>query len=161
LDPRIYEEAAKVFEKLEGLVSLVVNGRRQVLGAVAFNMVHLDMVVEVRVPRVAHQRSCYVGEEAIDESILLLEDAIVVDVVVEEERKGAGVPDGEDGMEDGVEPCEVVVEVCRAGQEHRVVHQYVGEEDGIGFLSHDFQSPGEIWLYEKTIQRRVDLAPIP
>jgi hypothetical protein len=57
----------------------------------------------------AHQWSRNVWKEAIDEGILFSEQAVIMYVVVKQQRKWAGVPYSINGMEDGMDPREAVV----------------------------------------------------
>lgn len=63
---------------------------------------------EVRIPGVAHQRIKDVGEDSVDQRILLVQNASHVDVLVHEQGVGSHIVELYSGVEDTVPPVEVV-----------------------------------------------------
>lgn len=130
-EPDEEEEAADVAEEVREVVALVAHGGGEVTGPVALDVVVLDVVVVVRVPRVAHQRIGDVGEDRVEEPEGLAEDPAHVDVLVHHEGVGADKVRLHDPVEDAMEPSEVVVEVESARDESREVDNEVIEHHDI------------------------------
>lgn len=74
-------------------------------------MVVLDVVEEVRVPGVSHQRVEDIRKDPVYESILLVQNTPHVDVLVHEQGVRAHVVKLHSGVEYTVPPAEVVEQV--------------------------------------------------
>jgi len=112
VEPDQKVEPTDVLRKVPNAVPLVANCRRKVVGSVAFNVVMLDVVIVVRVPRVAHHWVENVWEQPIDKVILLAEDTTHMDMLMFQESVCSHVVALHDAMEDSVPPMEIDVQVC-------------------------------------------------
>ena len=92
-------------------VALIAHSRGEIVRPVAFDVVVLNVVKEVRVPGMAHERVEDVGEDGVDQGVFFVQHAPHVDVLVHEQRVGAHVVELHGGVEDAVPPAEVVEEV--------------------------------------------------
>lgn len=91
LEPDEEVEPPDVMQEVPDAVPLVPDGGAQVAGAVALDVVVLDVVVEVRVPGVAHKGVQQVREGEVEPGIGLVQDTAAVDVLVHHQGVGAGV----------------------------------------------------------------------
>lgn len=157
LEPDEEVEAPDVVQEVPEAVALVPDGGAQVVRAVALDVVVLDVVVEVRVPGVAHEGVQQVGEGEVEPGVGLVEDAAAVDVLVHHQRVGAGVGDLHDGVHDAVDPGEVVEEP--QGRRHRggEVQDHVGEHDDVRLDAHDGLAQLDVGL-EQPVQHGRQLA---
>lgn len=130
-------EASDIVQKLPYVVSLVADGRAQIVRAVALDVVVFDVVVKVTVPGVAHQGVGDVGEAQVEPRVLFFEDTSPVDVLVHHERVGARVGDLHDQMEDTVEPGEVREQEQGGGDRGGEVEDEMCQKDDIGLVAHD------------------------
>ena len=108
-EPDEEEEAADVAQEIGEVVPLVTHGGGEVTWPVALDVVVLDVVIVVRVPRVAHQGIRDVGKDRVEEPEGLAEDTAHVDVLVHHQGVGANEVRLHDPVEDAMEPGEVVV----------------------------------------------------
>ena len=111
IEPDEKVEATNVLHKVPDAVSLVSNGGREIIGAVAFDMMVLDVVIVVRVPSVTHHWIKDVREDTIDQAILLAEHTTHVDVLMLQKGICAHVITLHDAMKHGVPPMEVGIQV--------------------------------------------------
>lgn len=74
-------------------------------------MMVLDVVVVKRVPCMSHQRLEDIGNGEIEKCILFRQHAVVVDMVVQHDRKWPGVPRRHDPVEYGVRIREMEEEI--------------------------------------------------
>lgn len=68
VEPDQKDEASDVVQEVEDVVTLVADGGRQVVGAVALDVVMFYVVVKVRVPGVAHEGVGDVGKRGVEEA---------------------------------------------------------------------------------------------
>lgn len=107
IQPNKKEKLAHVVQEVQHAVPLIADSGALVIGPVALDVVVLDVVVEVAVPGVAHERVQQVGEGGVEPGVALVQHAPAVDVLVHHERVGARVRDLHDDVQDAVEPGEV------------------------------------------------------
>ena len=137
VDPDEEKEAGDVVGKVPGVVALVADGGAEVVGAVALDVMVLDVVVVVCVPGVAHERIEDVGEGAVEPGEARRQDAAHVDVLVHHERVGAHVVELHGEVEEGVRVGEAVEEVEGGGNRGAEVEEEVRHEDDVGRMPHE------------------------
>lgn len=104
LGPDQHDEAADVVQKVPERVPLVAHGGGQISGAVALDVVVLDVVVKVGIPRVSHERVEQVGERVVKEAEALVQDTAHMNVLVHHQRVGAHVGQLHQRVQDSVNP---------------------------------------------------------
>lgn len=156
VEPHKEEEAAEVHEEVRQAVALVTDRRRQVARAVALDVVVLDVVVEVAVPRVAHERIHDVGKQLVDDGKAAGEHAALVDVLVLEQRVRPHVGALQRDVQDGMEVAEAGEEQHGAGDRGAKVQQQVRHEDGVGLDAHHAPRPGDVALKQAPQEARRD-----
>lgn len=117
LEPDKEEKAADVAQEIAEVVALVPHCGRQIAGPVALDMVVFDVVVEVRVPGMAHERVRDVGEERVEGPEGSGQNTAHVDVLVHHQRVAADIVGLHDPVQEAMEPGEVVVQVDGAGDD--------------------------------------------
>lgn len=137
LQPDQEEEATDVAEEVEEVVALIADGRGEVLGAVALDVVVLDVVVIVGVPGVAHERVGDVGEQLVKPAEAFLQDPAHVDMLVHHEGVRAHVVGLHDPVQDTVRPVEVSEQEDCTGDRGCEIQQQVGEHHHVGVNAHD------------------------
>lgn len=90
------------------LIALVAHSRAEVVGSVAFDMVVLDMVEVVAIPRMAHQWVGNVWEEIVEPGEVLLEDSAHMDVLMHHQGIGTHVEPLPHRMQQPVPPVEII-----------------------------------------------------
>lgn len=131
-------EASDVVQEVPDVVPLVAEGGGQVVGPVAFDVVVLHVVVEVCVPRMAHQRVGDVRErdiEQVDQRILLAQHTTAVDVLMHHECVRAHVVELHGGVDDSMQIREVVVEPNCARDGGGEVEDEVGDHHHVASCS--------------------------
>lgn len=141
-------EPRHIQQEVPRAVPLVPERGAQVLGPVALDVVVLHVVVEVAVPRVAHERVQDVGEVEVEPGVALLEHAVSVDVLVHHERIGPRVRDLHDQVQDTVEPGEVVEEQQGRGDRGGEVQDEVGEKHDVRLLADDGLTQADVGLQQ-------------
>lgn len=112
IEPNQKVESTNVLREVPNTVPLVADSGRKVVGSVAFNVVMLDVVIVVRVPRVTHHWVENVWEQPIDKVILLAEDTAHMDMLMFQKSVCSHIVALHDAMEDSVPPMEIDVQVC-------------------------------------------------
>lgn len=133
LKPHEEQKSADIAQEVVQLVSLVPDSRRQITGSIPFDVVVLDVMVVVRVPRMSHERVGDVGKERVKQPELLGEDSAHVDVLVHHERVGPHVVRLHDPVEDPMDPSEVIVQVDCTGDGGGEVQDEMRQHHNVGF----------------------------
>lgn len=148
-------------QEIPNVVPLVADGRREILGSIAFDVVMFDVVIIVRIPRVTHQGLQNVRKCPIEPGPVLGQYAIVVNMIVHHQRKTSCAPECESHMSDAMEVREMVEEPDGAGEVDREVEQDMREKDDIGRVSYDARGNSGIWTHNVLVQERVNVLFIP
>ena len=154
LNPDQKQEPAHVRQEITQLVSLVAYRRRQVLGPVPFDMVVLDVMVVVGVPRMAHQRVRDVREQHVEQPVLAVQNAAHVDVLVHHQRVRAHVPPLHQQVQHAVQPAEAVEEQHRARHGGAEVQQQVCEHRHVCLDPDKPPRPGDVRPDQPLLHRR-------
>lgn len=91
VEPDEEEEATDIVEEVKDVVTLIAQRGGQVVGSIALDVVVLDVVVEVAVPGVAHERIEHVWEGVVEPCHVLSQDTSHVDVLVHHEGVGTDI----------------------------------------------------------------------
>lgn len=91
VEPNKQVKAANIVQEVQNAVALVSHCRGQIVGSIAFDVVVLDVMEEIGVPGVSHQRVKDVWEDSIDKGVFLVQDTSHVNVLVHEQGVGAHV----------------------------------------------------------------------
>jgi hypothetical protein len=138
------------------LVSLVPDGGGEVFWAIVLVVVVLDVMVVVRVPRVAHQRLEYDGPALIEQAVFLLQEAVVVNVIMEQQRESPLVPHLHDTVKHSVRPCVVNVEQNGAWHRRRQVQYDVRQKHDVDRLADDGAGPFDVSRPESAGKAELD-----
>lgn len=162
IEPDENVEATDVMEEMPNVVPLIAQRRRKVVGPVPLYVMVLDMVVEVRVPRVSHERIQDVREELVEEGKSRVEDASHVDVLMHHERVRTDVRRLHDAVQDGVDPGEVIEEERGAGHRRGEVEQEVSEHDDVCLNADDGPSSADVRVQHPSPEslRQLDLLQV-
>lgn len=141
-------------EEVEDVVTLIAKRGRQVVGSVALDVVVLDMMVEVAVPGMAHERIEHVGEGVVEPGHVLGQDTSHVDVLVHHEGVGADIAELQDQVQDAVKPCEGVEEVEDAGDGGGEVEEEMGDNEHVGLYTHEGACDADVERDDPGIEER-------
>lgn len=108
-EPDEEHEATDVAQEVWDAVAVIVHCRAQVVSAVAFHVVVLDVMVVVRVPRVTVHRVEQVREQVVEQPELWGEDSIHVDVLVLHQGESAAVEQLHEPVQDTVKVRKAVI----------------------------------------------------
>lgn len=114
----------------------------------------LDVVVEVTVPGVAHERIENVRKDGIEDGVLFRQNASLVDMLVLHQGVGPDVIHLHDEMAHGMDIGEVPEKIQRTGHQRGEVDEEMRNHDHVGLVSDNFTSMSDIWLQNVPIQRR-------
>lgn len=120
--------------------------------SITFDMMVLDVVVVVGVPRMAHERVCDVWEDGVDELESLLENAAHMNLLVHHKRVGAHVAQLHYKMQYSVDPGEIPEEKNGAGNGGGKVEQQVREHDNICLDAHDGACESDVGLQQPRVE---------
>lgn len=70
---------------------------------------------------------------------------MIVDMAVHYQCEWSSTPDGVHGVQNSMEPGEVVEEVDGAGDVDREIPENVGEEDDVSWVAHDLAADLGVW----------------
>lgn len=145
-------EAAQVVQEIDKAVTLVAYGGREIVGPVALDMVVLDVVVEVAVPRVAHEGVHDIGEQRVEQGKATVQHAVLVDVLVLEQRVGPNVGGLHEHVQDGMGVAEAGEEHGGARQRGAKVDEQVRHKDDVSLDPGHAPRPRDVAL-ERAVQK--------
>lgn len=120
-------------------------------------MVVLNMVIEVRIPRVAHEGVGNVGEDGIEKGEAFVQDPAHMDVLVHHQRVGADVADLHDEVQHRVDPGESPEQDDGTGHGRREIQHEVHEHHNVGLHPDDGARDADAWTEEPCVQQRRQL----
>ena len=112
---------------------------------IRFHVVMLDMVIIVRVPCMPNQWLDNIRERQIQPLPGPRQHSIVVNVVVQHQRRRSRSPRCMQSMYDAVQPSKMIEEVHCAWDCQAQMPEYVCEKDDIGRMSYDALGQIVIW----------------
>jgi hypothetical protein len=165
IKPDQKQKSPHIMEEMPNVIPLISDRRGQILRPVPFDVVMLDMVIVVRVPGVTNQRLKDIRKHEIhrrhERSLGFRQHPVVVDVIVQHQRKGPRAPEGKGHVGDGVEVGEVSEEEDRRGQIDERIHEDVGEEDDVRGVADDFHGEGGVRSEDVFLDQGVDVLGVP
>lgn len=144
VEPDEEEEAPEVVQEVPDVVALVPHGGREVVRPVALDVVVLHVMVEVRVPGVAHQGVGDVGEQQVEGARPrppLRQHPARVDVLVHHQRVRAHVIELHGEVQHAAQVAEVAVQPYRAGDGRGEVQDQVRHHDHVRLVPRDPPRP--------------------